>query len=67
MKNPVKSRTSFEGYFRIHTYFKIIDCIIFNIKKRFFVDNLEITESIDNFFLLKFEKKKKLFKENYKV
>lgn len=60
------NNTTVEDYFRINSYFKILDSIIVNMKKRFSADSLEMAESIDNFFQLNFERCK-LFIEHYKV
>lgn len=63
--NEVDNATA-EDYFRVNAYFKVLDSIIFNMKKRFSTESLEMAESIDNFFKLSIEKSK-FFINHYKV
>jgi len=46
--NEVDNDTA-EDYFRVNAYFKVLDSIIVNMKKRFSTESLEMAESIDNF------------------
>ncbi|XP_022161072.1 uncharacterized protein LOC111027151 isoform X2 [Myzus persicae] len=52
--NEVDNATA-EDSFRVNEYFKILDSIIVNTKKRFCTESLEMAESIDNFFKLNIE------------
>lgn len=63
--NEVDNATA-EDYFRLNAYFKVLDSIIVNMKKRFCTESLEMAESIDNFFKLNIEKSK-FFIDHYKV
>uniref|UniRef100_A0A2H8TJR3 Zinc finger MYM-type protein 1 n=1 Tax=Melanaphis sacchari TaxID=742174 RepID=A0A2H8TJR3_9HEMI len=62
--NEVDNATA-EHYFRVNAYFKVLDSIIVNMKKRFCTESLEMAESIDNFFKLNIEKSK-FFIDHYK-
>ncbi|KAE9522414.1 hypothetical protein AGLY_017173 [Aphis glycines] len=53
--------TSVEKYYR----FKILDCIIVNLKKRFSTESLQMAEAVNNFIKLDF-KKNELFINHYK-
>jgi hypothetical protein len=50
----------------VNGYFKILDCIDVNLKKRFSTENLQMAEAVDNFIKLDF-KKSELFINHYKV
>jgi len=63
--NEVGNATT-EDYFRVNAYFKVLDSIIINMKKRFCTESLEMAESIENFFKLNIEKSK-FFIDDYKV
>ncbi|KAL4153787.1 hypothetical protein QTP88_001620 [Uroleucon formosanum] len=62
--NEVDNATA-EDYFRVNAYFKVLDSIIVNMKKRFSTESLEMAESIDNFFKMNIEKSK-FFINHYK-
>jgi len=63
--NEVDNVTA-EDYFRVNAYFKVLDSIIVNMKKRFCTESLEMAESIDYFFKLNIAKSK-FFIDQYKV
>ncbi|XP_025409061.1 uncharacterized protein LOC112682620 [Sipha flava] len=49
----------------VNGYFKILDCIVVNLKKMFSTESLQMAEAIDNFIKLDF-KKSELFINHYK-
>uniref|UniRef100_A0A2S2R2F9 Zinc finger MYM-type protein 1 n=1 Tax=Sipha flava TaxID=143950 RepID=A0A2S2R2F9_9HEMI len=57
--------TSVEKYYCVNGYFKILDCIVVNLKKRFSTESLQMAEAVDNFIKLDF-KKSELFINHYK-
>uniref|UniRef100_A0A2S2QNB5 Zinc finger MYM-type protein 1 n=1 Tax=Sipha flava TaxID=143950 RepID=A0A2S2QNB5_9HEMI len=52
---PVESTESVEDYYRINIYYKILDSIIENLKKRFSPESLSLAISIDKFMQLNYE------------
>lgn len=55
-----------EVYYRTTIYYKIIDSIVLNLKKRFSPESLALAISIDEFMKLEYEGSV-LFIEQYKV
>lgn len=44
-----------EDYFRINIYFKVLDSIIVNLKKRFSKENLSLAVGVDEFIKLNYD------------
>jgi hypothetical protein len=44
-----------EDYFRINIYFKVLDSIIVNLKKRFSNENLSLAVGVDKFIKLNYD------------
>jgi len=55
-----------EDYFRINIYFKVIDSIIENLKKRFSKENLSLAVGVDEFIKLNYDGSTQ-FIDHYKV
>lgn len=53
-------------YYRSNIYYKILDSIIVNLKKRFSPDSLTLAVSVDKFMQLQYEGSL-IFIDNYKV
>lgn len=55
-----------EDYFRINIYFKVLDSIIVNLKKRFSNENLSLAVGVDEFIKLNYDESTQ-FIDHYKV
>jgi len=53
-------------YWKTNAYFRVLDCIIVGMKKRFSIESMSIGISIDNFFKLNY-KESLVFIEKYEV
>ncbi|XP_060882010.1 zinc finger MYM-type protein 1-like, partial [Metopolophium dirhodum] len=52
---PIESNKSVEDYYRTNTYYKILDSIIENLKRRFSPESLSLAISVDKFMQLNYE------------
>lgn len=63
---PVQSSVSVHDYYRINIYYKILDSITINLKKRFSPESLNLAVSVDKFMQLQYEGSL-IFIDHYKV
>ena len=60
------NETNLIDYWKVHTYYPIIDEVVNNLKTRFSAESLNLAISIDHFFNLDYEKSS-FFIQQYKI